>query len=276
MEQLSVALGLFRKASIWHWPNLAFYFIGWALFRTTGLKVFRERELKLKEFTAVGDVEGNCGLNFLHEILLRGIYGFRNFAGDPSVKVAFDVGANSGFFMLWCIAQNSQLRVICFEPHPISAARLRRHVSANAVESRVTLVEAAVGASAGHCTLNISPHSSMGFVSTSSHKLFENGGNVEVQMTTLDAFAATSQQFPDLLKIDVEGFEIEVLKGAPRCLAAAKYVMLEFHSEPLRVGCVQLLEEAGFNVEARGSILFAEKVSREKERHFETQLARQS
>jgi FkbM family methyltransferase len=276
MEQLSVALGLFSKAPIRHWPNLALYFFGRAVFKATGLKLFRERELKLKDFIAVGDVEGNCGLNFLHEIVVRNIYGFKDFVRDPSVKVAFDVGANSGFFALWSLAQNPAVRVTCFEPHPNSAARLRKQISANSAGLRITLVEAAAGSSPGHCTLNISPTSSMGFVSTSTHKLFENGGHVEVEITTLDTFAASKQEWPDLLKIDVEGFEVEVLKGAARCLTAARYVILEFHSERLRVDCVNLLEEAGFRIESNRSILFAEKISSHHTRSEKISMAQQS
>jgi FkbM family methyltransferase len=276
MEQLSVALGLFSKAPARQWPNLAFYFFGRALFRATGLKLFRERELKLKEFVAVADVEGNCGLNFLHEIVVRDIYGFKKFLGDPSVKVVFDVGANSGFFTLWALSQNPALRVICFEPHPISAARLRKHIRANSAGGSITLIEAAAGSSSGRCTLNVSPTSSMGFVSTSTHKLFENGGHVEVEITTLDTFAASNQQWPDLLKIDVEGFEVEVLKGASRCLSAAKYVILEFHSEQLRKDCVKLLDGAGFRIECNGWILFAERNSSDQARAEKISLAERS
>ncbi len=259
MEQLLIALSLFPKASFRHWPNLAFYFFGWAVFRTTRLKLFRERMLKFKKLVAVGDVEGNCGLNFLHEILVREIYAFKDFVADESIKVIFDVGANAGFFTLWSIAHNPVAQATCFEPHPISATRLRKQIAANSADARITVVEAAAGSSSGRGTLNISPDSSMGFVSDSTHKVFENETKVEIEITTLDRFALSTGFFPDLLKIDVEGFEVEVLKGAGRCLASAKYVILEYHSEQLRTECLKLLRNAQFQVESRDSIFFAEK-----------------
>jgi FkbM family methyltransferase len=169
------------------------------------------------------------------------------------------VGANAGFFTLWSIAQNPGLQASCFEPHPISAARLRKQIAANSADARITVVEAAAGSSSGRCSLNISSDSSMGIVSDSTHQLFENGTKVEVEITTLDSFALSKGFFPDLLKIDVEGFEVEVLKGAAKCLASAKYVILEYHSAQLRTECVNLLQNAGFQIESRGSILFAAK-----------------
>jgi FkbM family methyltransferase len=261
MQTFSTALALFPKASARHWPRLAFYFCGWTLFRLLGVRLFREQVLPLNEFAVTANVEGNCGLNFLHEILIRKTYDFEPLRrSDAGVRVMFDVGANCGFYSLMCCSRDPKLKAVCFEPHPISVSRLQKNVAANRLERQISIVNAAVGANPGECTLEVSRDSSMAVVSTSSFRLFETSSKVEVKLVSLDDFADTAGLFPDLMKIDVEGFEVEVLRGAEKCLQRARYLILECHSPELKAECESLIQDSGFRTTAVGALVFAEKI----------------
>ena len=238
---------------------MAFYFCGWALFRLLGLRLFREQLLPLRDFVVTADVEGNCGLNFLHEILIRKTYDFEPLRGSGGIRVLFDVGANCGFYSLMCCSRDPQLKAVCFEPHPQTVSRLKKNIAANHLEGRMSVVNAAVGASAGECNLQISADSSMAAVSTSPIRLFETSSEMQVKLMSLDDYAGTTNLFPDLIKIDVEGFEVEVLRGAEKCLAHAKYLIVECHSPELKKTCRSLIQESGFRTTDVGALIFADK-----------------
>jgi FkbM family methyltransferase len=76
-----------------------------------------------------------------------------------------------------------------------------------------------------------------------------------IDMTTLDALAAdTAFAMPDLLKLDVQGYELEILKGAARALASAEAVLMEvnfidIHSgAPLFHEVIRFMEEREFRL----------------------------
>jgi FkbM family methyltransferase len=70
---------------------------------------------------------------------------------------------------------------------------------------------------------------------------------VEVEITTLDDILSERDiLFIDILKLDVEGNELEVLKGATETLKNTKKIVLEYHSEGSRNACESFLREKGF------------------------------
>lgn len=259
MQRLRIALGFFPHLPVWRWPGLALYLFGWALYQASGLRLFGERVLRFRDFAVVADVEGRGGLFFLHEILVEDIYDFPPIGQGEAVRVMFDIGANCGFFALTRCARDPDLRAVAFEPQPHTFERLKKNLAANQFGPRVTAVHAAVGAASGECTLQISAESSMGIVSTSAVQFLEAPVAVTVPMVALDDFAAREDLWPDLLKIDVEGFEVEVLKGAAACLQRARFVVLECHSESLTRECQDLLAAADFQTSLRGGLLFGQK-----------------
>jgi FkbM family methyltransferase len=87
--------------------------------------------------------------------------------------------------------------------------------------------------------------------------LVDNAGvsgaaNAEAQMTTLDDVAAELGAAPQLLKMDVQGFELEVLKGATRSLTGIEVILLEANfirfgpQLPLAHEVIAFLAERGF------------------------------
>lgn len=259
MHKLRLALSLFPYTPVRHWPGLTFYFVGWFLYRLCGIRLFRERQLRLKPFTVCADIEGQSGLAFLHEILVQNIYDFPEPAEAKKIRLFHDLGANCGFFTLTRCAGHPGLRGVSFEPHPVTFGRLQHNLAANNLSERVKAEHAAVAASSGECELNVSPDSSMGVVSTSSAQCLDKSNIVRVRSWSLDDYAREHNSYPDLLKIDVEGFEVEVLKGAGACLTRAGYVILEFHSEQLKQDCLAILHAAGFKTTLREGLIFARK-----------------
>lgn len=124
-----------------------------------------------------------------------------------------DVGANVGAFTVLASGV-AQGRTISFEPSPRTFAFLSRNIALNEIGSRAKAIHAAAGARPGKLRLteNLGTEN---YVCPDG----ENGG-VEVNVTTLDA--SLVDECPDLMKVDVEGFESEVFAGASQLLGNPK------------------------------------------------------
>jgi len=155
--------------------------------------------------------------------------------------VAVDVGANVGVHTL-TLAERVGPRgaVHAFEP---SAAyeRLAANVELNGFAERVRLNRAAVGAAPGTLRLQECAPGYEAFTSAGRPLAHAKvtGATFEVPLVTLDEyFEACGVTAADFLKVDVEGYEAEVLRGARRLLErrAARRIMLEI-SDPLLEGC---------------------------------------
>ena len=127
----------------------------------------------------------------------------------PGMTVV-DVGANIGIYTRY-FSRLAGLsgHVHAFEPAPLNFRRLQSNVGAL---PNVTLRQSAVGATRGTLKLFVSAELNV------DHRTFDSGDgrlSVDVPATSLDAYFAPGQKV-DLIKIDVQGFEMNVLKGARR------------------------------------------------------------
>jgi FkbM family methyltransferase len=144
--------------------------------------------------------------------------------------VVYDVGAFHGILTLFFASGCSQ--VISYEPNEINHARLIENIRSNNL-GNVQVRKLGVGAQAGFGTLRYSPE-------------MAGGGTLEpnaiasisqpIQVTTLDRdIAEAALPAPDLIKIDIEGWELEALQGARETLAAHHPALfLEMHGETKR------------------------------------------
>lgn len=126
--------------------------------------------------------------------------------------VLADVGANQGVYTLLGASLVKETgSVFAFEPTPVVVAKLKRNVELNGF-SNVHIVESAVGATTGRVTLHRVVDGASGLTS----RYGVHGSRTEAfeaPVTTLDeSFAASAP--PALVKIDVEGMEFDVLRGA--------------------------------------------------------------
>jgi FkbM family methyltransferase len=141
--------------------------------------------------------------------------------------IVLDVGASLG---LWTVplakaAREVGARVWAFEPYPSNHPWLERNVALNGLEDTVTIHRCALGDAVGKAR--------MGIVETED---FQQGGNaainldpesalgVMVPVKRLDDFAIAAPV--SAVKIDVEGYEIRVLRGAKELIARDRPVIL--------------------------------------------------
>jgi FkbM family methyltransferase len=132
--------------------------------------------------------------------------------------VAIDVGANVGAYaLLFGFWVGPVGKVFAFEPAPDALAGLRGHVAINGLEDRVFPQQMAVSHCEGSVAFTASGHDG-------GNRIVAGGGGAEtvsVRCTTLDAFCRTRQVVPSTIKIDAEGAELDVLRGAREIIRAA-------------------------------------------------------
>jgi FkbM family methyltransferase len=159
---------------------------------------------------------------------------------DPGM-VAFDVGANYGLYSLLfarCVGEGS---VFAFEPEPWNFERLTRNIALNDA-SVVTPIRAAVFSTDGEVELNVYPREQHGWHTLGRPAMELDGkpcgpeGSLTVPSVTLDSFCSTHGITRiDLLKIDVEGAELDVLRGAKRLLESGAIRCVLFEVSPVMV-----------------------------------------
>jgi FkbM family methyltransferase len=157
-----------------------------------------------------------------------------------------DVGANVGVLAVAsAVAVGEAGRVLAIEPHPRTASFLRGNVALNRL-TNVDVEVCALGADPGSVRFTDRTSDEQNHVSRQ-----RSASTIEVSVRTLDSlFAAPAL---DLLKIDVEGYELPVLLGAARTLARTRCVYFEsgeshFTAFGYRTEDVlALLDRAGFS-----------------------------
>ena len=170
-------------------------------------------------------------------------------AGVRPGDVCYDIGSYRGY-MSGIMALAGAAQVVACEPLPANVAALQRLTGLN--PALPLLVEPiAIGASDGEVQFGIMPDPSMGKLTTSTFQresAFEK--KLTVNMWRLDTLIFEKGLLrPDVIKIDVEGVEADVLRGAEKTLAERKArVFLEAHSPALAEECRHLLVSLGYRV----------------------------
>jgi len=156
--------------------------------------------------------------------------------------MVYDIGANVGYYTL---AAAKYARHVCaFEPSPTIVSILRRHVQINGLHN-CTIVEKAVSVKSAYA--RFTPAETHGGENNGTGHLSGDGALV-VPTISIDEFCKT-QSPPSVMKIDVEGAELQVLEGSASTLAAQRPILfVATHSDELLVRCWQFLESHGYKV----------------------------
>ena len=157
--------------------------------------------------------------------------------------VAYDVGAHVGYFsVLMGDIVGSGGKVIAFEPRGLNLGYLQRHVSVNKCDN-IEIVSKAVGDHSGHAKLETRTGSGTGYVSDT--------GDEEIEITSIDELVESGTlPPPTFLKIDVEGGEMAVLRGARKVIESQRpRMILATHGEEIDAECRALLREWNYDMQ---------------------------
>ncbi len=204
---------------------------------------------KLKEFDYFGDF-----LNMLYEQYIDRTY--EKYRRLKKGDIVVDVGANIGVFTVMAAQQaGSEGMVIAIEPEDKNLKILRRNIEENNLEN-VVVVPKGLWSREGKLKLYIAPFISHSFMKQDREDF------QEVDVDTLENIIQhLGVREPDFIKVDIEGSEVEALKGMEAILrsnvtlAIAAYHPVE--GTPTYTTIVPWLEKAGFRTRMVEGIVYA-------------------
>jgi FkbM family methyltransferase len=146
---------------------------------------------------------------------------------------------------------NPALQVLASEPVEENMDLLGRNIAANGLTG-VEAVQAAVSASAGEATLETYPH--VGTIASRDIGAFPRPWvrprrirRRRVPAVTLSGLLARAGiDHAQLLKVDIEGSEVDVLSGDPAVLQRFERIVVECHGEEARRRCIDIVSGQGF------------------------------
>jgi FkbM family methyltransferase len=160
-----------------------------------------------------------------------------------------DVGAASGEWTRECIQIFPDARYLLIDPIEQNSVSF---MALQAQYPNVKFWRGAVGSHPGVLPLHIHGDQSSFFKST---EWYGTGGTQNVEIRTLDSFLETDEiQPPEIIKADVQGFEIEVLRGGVNCLKSAQLLLLElsfrhlYENAPLAHEVITFCGNIGFRI----------------------------
>jgi FkbM family methyltransferase len=165
-------------------------------------------------------------------------------AGD----IFYDIGANVGFYTLFgSLFVGETGYVYAFEPFPQNAYWVEKHVALNKLNN-VAVFRLAIADFNGESQFQEGETDGVGKI--------DAGGNVKVEVAALDSLIAQGKLRPaTIMKIDVEGAEYDVLKGAEHLLKTSRpRIFLATHGDAVHQQCVGYLTELGYRFQEFRSI----------------------
>lgn len=205
-------------------------------------------DLRLRTGLTLTHGEGDQPLFSYREVFKEQPYTSGRFYRPRRGDTVLDLGANIGFFAVYLEGRARGIAVHCFEPAAVSRARLQRNVTINGLNSYVSVYPYALSDKQGIVHLSQHVHT---IERSLVREVKDMAGAEPVESITLArALELCAVENVDLLKMDIEGAELEVVLGSKAAdWKRIRRVAMEYHGN-LRPGCFEklavALRERGF------------------------------
>jgi FkbM family methyltransferase len=178
--------------------------------------------------SGVGPIAGGVGAGLLFDNS-GGYPGYSLGTTEPEEQEAFErlvcegmtvfnAGANIGFHaVILARLVGPSGHLVCFEPFPQSAAAVRRNLELNGFSDRAKVVESAVSDAEGEAVLSL--HGGTAEFSISKPRSRDADGEIKVSTVSLDGVASSFGLVPQVITLDIEGAEIDALRGSSELIA---------------------------------------------------------
>lgn len=156
--------------------------------------------------------------------------------------VVYDIGANVGYFtLLAAVLTGEKGQVYAFEPLPRNVEFLKKHISLNNL-SNVEVIQAAVSDRSGEALFEFGASTAMGHLSET--------GDLRIKLVSLDRMIANGDLItPNVIKIDVEGAEYDVLRGAKNLIETSHPILfLDTHQRDVHQNTLQFLRDHKYQI----------------------------
>ncbi|MFV8224377.1 FkbM family methyltransferase [Christiangramia aquimixticola] len=156
-------------------------------------------------------------------------------------KVLWDLGAHAGYYTLLFKTVNEKSKVYSFEPVDGNYANLQKHIEINKLE-KVDVIKKAVFDKEG--VLKFAKGNSVG------GKISENGDMTVPVVKLSNLLLRGTIEYPDVIKMDVEGAEYRVLLDLKDILTSTNkpLIFLSTHGKEIHDKCIELGSKMGFKV----------------------------
>jgi FkbM family methyltransferase len=176
-------------------------------------------EIKVSNYLMIINPSEDLGLYVGHENSEPGMDTI--LSSNISVgQVFFDIGAYKGYYSLIAsgLLRNGGM-VVSIEPNPASFSILEANISRNSINN-IIAKNIAIGDTIGKSSFRLNGASSR----------FGENGDISIDVCTLDYVVEQTKLIPSMIKIDVEGYEYEVIKGGYNTINKYKPILLiEIH-----------------------------------------------
>jgi FkbM family methyltransferase len=152
----------------------------------------------------------------------------------------YDIGANAGFYtLLGSKIVGPSGKVVAVEPLPRNVDVLRKHLSINGI-SNVRVVEKAVSDKNGKAKFI-----EQGYLESR----LDEKGSLDVEATTFDRLIEETRLPPDFVKVDIEGAEVDLLRGAKTALRKYRPVFfMAIHSRKIFIDLSKIVREFSYAI----------------------------
>jgi len=225
MKYFLNTVSIFKKNKFVNYYKALFRHMIWQIRKILNLFPCK---IKLPGFNIIihdRSIANGCGglLNSMQYYDPNNMYLIEELFAKKTYNTFFDIGANIGVYSL-IAAYQSDIKAFAFEPHPLTFRFLKENINTNNMNSRVTCHQLALSDSDGTMSFTDDPGSSVNRL-VKDNELNDNVLTVET--LTGDSFCKQHAVQPDVIKIDVEGFESNVLSGFTQHLPNVQLIFIE-------------------------------------------------
>jgi len=160
---------------------------------------------------------------------------------EKRCKIIYDIGAHVGYYTLISSKFVGDTGIVySFEPNPQNIFYLKKHIKINKINN-VNVIEAAVSNFIGKANFDTTSNTSMG-------KIADKG--VQIHCITIDYFVFKNNNIPpEIIKIDIEGAELDALKSAKETITKFHpIIFLSLHSNELYRECKRFLNNYSYKI----------------------------
>ncbi|MCG2717273.1 MAG: FkbM family methyltransferase [Nanoarchaeota archaeon] len=180
----------------------------------------------------------------------------QEFCGETD-KVIVDAGANEGYYTLKIKQNNPKCRVLAIEPNPLAFKILKKNINTNKLKN-VQLINKMLGHKCGKTSFELVDEiSAIGSRNIQKRPWLEESRIKKIIVWGI-TLCKLCQEYElktiDILKLDVEGDEMEILISAKNFVRNIRKIVVEYHSKELRKELIKFLTKNDFKLvhEERG------------------------